>query len=82
MICPSGDGPSRGEGGEGGREGGGGGVAGFGRVDGESLPPPPRVWLKPGLFGSWMCVCWQDSTRQLPNRPHMVFQCVWTPGIK
>ena len=40
MICPSGDGPSRGEGGEGGREGGGGGVAGFGRVDGESLPPP------------------------------------------
>ena len=40
------------------------------------------VWLKPGLFGSWMCVCWQDSTRQLPNRPHMVFQCVWTPGIK
>ena len=44
--------------------------------------PPPRVRLKPGLFGSWMCVCWQDSTRQLPNRPHMVFQCVWTPGIK
>ena len=37
------------------------------------------VWLKPGLFGSWMCVCWQDSTRQLPNRPHMVFQCL-DPG--
>ena len=44
--------------------------------------PGGGVWLKPGLLGSWMCVCWQDSARQLPNRPHMVFQCVWTPGIK
>ena len=58
--------------GEGGAGGGGDTIGGGGG----------RVWLKPGLFGSWMCVCWQDSTRQLPNRPHMVFQCVWTPGIK
>ena len=29
------------------------------------------MWLKAGLFGSWMCVCWQDSTPPAPSpQPH------------